>query len=225
MVHVAKYLVAMRVAPRSSLAVLVMVVSVPLVSTASVGFADATTHSCHAPRVTGLTVMAARSRAASSGCRLRLEGSAVRMAQIQTIRAQRPGPGRAATLLRVTVNPLCPSSSNIGPPPGEPLETPGPTGLDTGLFIEGGAFIYRSAPNCKELVGKSLAGTITVINSAGTVVANNAKVGAGQLLNITLGAGEYTITGVVAGGNKVGPTTVTVPAGEVVRQDLALLVP
>ena len=147
------------------------------------------------------------------------------MAQIQTIRAQRPGPGRVATLLTVIVNPLCPSSSNFGPPPGEPLETPGPTELDTGLFMEGGAFIYRSAPNCKELVGKSLAGTITVTNAAGTVIADNVAVAAGQLLKITLASGQYTITGVLAGGNKVGPTTVTVPAGEVVRQDLVLLVP
>ncbi len=147
------------------------------------------------------------------------------MATIQSIRSQTPRPGHVTRLLTVIVNPICPSSSNIGPPPGEPLETPGPTELDTGLFIEGGAFIYRSAPNCKELTGTSLAGTITVTNSAGTVIADNVTVGAGQLLKIALSAGEYTITGVLAGGNKLGPKTVTVPAGEVVRQDLVLLVP
>jgi hypothetical protein len=53
----------------------------------------------------------------------------------------------------------------------------------------------------------------------------NRTVNAGQLLKITLGAGQYTITGVFAGGNAVGPTAVTVPAGEVVRQDLVLDVP
>jgi hypothetical protein len=97
--------------------------------------------------------------------------------------------------------------------------------LDTGLFIEGGAFIFRSAPVCKDLVGKSDAGTITVTNAAGTAIANEVALNAGQLLKITLSAGQYTITGVFAGGNAVGPTTVTVPAGEVVRQDLVLDVP
>jgi hypothetical protein len=97
--------------------------------------------------------------------------------------------------------------------------------LDTGLFIEGGAFIFRSAPVCKDLVGKSDAGTITVTNAAGTAIANEVALNAGQLLKITLSAGQYTITGVFAGGNAVGPTTVTVPVGEVVRQDLVLDVP
>jgi len=105
------------------------------------------------------------------------------------------------------------------------LETPGPTELDTGLFIEGGAFIYRSALNCKDLMGKSSTGTITVTNSAGTVIANNTVLTAGQSPKIALGAGQYTITGVLASGNKVGPTTANVPAGEVVRQDLVLNVP
>lgn len=173
----------------------------------------------------GLSVAAARGRAKTSGCQLRLSGASVRMPKIQTIRAQSARPGQITKLLTLTVNPLCPGSLNQGPPPGEPLLTPGPTELDSGLFIEGGAFIYRSAPVCKDLVGKSSAGTITVTNATGTVVANNMTVSAGQLLEITLGAGQYTITGVFAGGNKVGPTTVTVPAGEVVRQDLVLDVP
>lgn len=147
------------------------------------------------------------------------------MPKIQTIHRQSARPGQITKLLTVTVNPLCPGSVNLGPPPGEPLLTPGPTELDTGLFVVGGAFIYRSAPVCKDLVGKSSAGTITVTNAVGTVIANNMTLNAGQLLEITLSAGQYTITGVFAGGNKVGPTTVTVPAGEVVRQDLVLDVP
>jgi hypothetical protein len=149
----------------------------------------------------------------------------VRMASVQTIRTQSTRPGQVTKLLIVTVNPLCPGSANIGPPPGEPLVTPGPTELDTGLFIEGGAFIYRSAPVCKDVVGTSSAGTITVTNAAGTVIANKTALTAGQLLKITLGAGEYTLTGVFAGGNAVGPIKVTVAAGQVVRQDLVLDVP
>ena len=147
------------------------------------------------------------------------------MASVQPIRTQSSRPGQVTKLLIVTVNPLCPGSANIGPPPGEPLVTPGPTELDAGLFIEGGAFIYRSAPICKDVVGTSSAGTITVTNAAGTVIANKTALTAGQLLKITLGAGEYTLTGVFAGGNAVGPIKVTVAAGQVVRQDLVLDVP
>ena len=214
----------MRPSLRSWLAVVTLVTVAPLMATAPLEPAGAATHSCHAPRMVGLTVTAARSRAASSGCQLRLTGAPVKMAKIQSIRTQSPRPGQVTNLLTAAVNPLCPSSSNIGPPPGEPLETPGPTELDTGLFIEGGAFIYRSAPNCKDLVGSSSAGTITVTNSAGAVIASTTLT-AGQLLKITLGAGQYTINGVFANGNDVGPITVAVAAGEVVRQDLVLDVP
>jgi hypothetical protein len=101
----------------------------------------------------------------------------------------------------------------------------GPTELDTGRFIEGGAFIRRSAPVCKDLVGKSSAGRITVTNAAGTAIANNVVVTAGPLLKITLSVGQHTLSGVFEGGNAVGPSAVTVPAGEVVRQDLVLDVP
>ena len=207
-------------------AVLVLMAVLPLTVTAASSSATVAAHSsCHAPRLISLTVNTARARARSSGCRLRLTGAPVRMASFQTIRTQSSRPGQVTKLLIVTVNPLCPGSANIGPPPGEPLVTPGPTELDTGLFIEGGAFIYRSAPVCKDVVGTSSAGTITVTNAAGTVIANKTALTAGQLLKITLGAGEYTLTGVFAGGNAVGPIKVTVTAGQVVRQDLVLDVP
>jgi hypothetical protein len=147
------------------------------------------------------------------------------MPKIQTIRKQSARPGPTAKLVTVTVNPLCPGTSALGPPPGEPLLTPGPSELDTGLFIEGGALIFRSAPVCKYLVGTSSAGTITVTNSAGAVLANNTVLRAGQLLKITLSPGQYVVTGVFAGGEKAGPVKVSVPAAEVVRQDLVLYVP
>jgi len=179
---------------------------------------------CRAPSVVGLTVTAARARAASSGCQLRLVGATVKMPMIQTIGSQATPPGRTTRLLTAAVNPLCASSANPGPPPGEPLVTPGPTELVTGLFIEGGPLVLRSARSCKALVGKSSAGTITVANSAGTDIADNA-VAAGQLLEVALSPGTYTVSGVFANGMTVGPMSVTVPSGEVVRQDLVLPVP
>jgi hypothetical protein len=102
---------------------------------------------------------------------------------------------------------------------------PGATELITGLFIEGGAYVERSAPNCKVYVGKSSAGTITITNSVGTVFANDMALTAGQLLYVNVPAGSYTISGVLAGGSTPRPVTVSVPSGEIVRQDLVLDVP
>jgi hypothetical protein len=97
--------------------------------------------------------------------------------------------------------------------------------LIAGLFIEGGAFIERSAPNCKDLVGKSTSGTITITNSVGTVFANNMALSAGQLLYVNVPAGTYTIAGTFSGGMKASPVTVSVAANQIVRQDLVLDVP
>ena len=208
------------------LAASALVASLPMSVTATLVLAAGAAHaSCHAPRVIGLTVTEARSRAKSSKCQLRLTGAPVQMPMIQTIRAQSARPGLLTKFLSVTVNPLCPGSANLGPPSGEPLLTPGPSGLTTGLFIEGGAFLYRSVPVCKNLAGKSSAGTITVTNSVGVTVANQSALTAGQLLQVNLNAGQYTITGVFASGVTARPVTVTIPAGEVVRQDLVLDVP
>ena len=184
--------------------------------------------SCHAPRMTGLTVSAARNRAHVAGCRLRFVGAAIRMPTIQTIHTQSVRPGQSARLVTLDVNPLCEGSGAPGPPLGEPIIKSGPTELITGLFIEGGPLIERSAPNCKALVGKSSAGTITVTNSVGTVFANNVALSAGQLLYLNVPVGVYTVSGVIGGGNfvsKVGPITVNVGADQIVRQDLVLPVP
>jgi hypothetical protein len=211
---------------RSGLAVFGLIAYLPLSITASSSVATASTRpSCHVPRMTGLTVLAARSRARVAGCALRLTGARVQMPSIQTIHTQSVRPGQVAREVTISVNPLCAGSINPGPPPGEPILKPGPSELISGLFIEGGAFIERSAPHCKTLVGKSNAGTITITNSVGTVFANNMALTSGQLLYVNVPAGQYTISGVFAGGNKVGPVTVTVPAGEIVRQDLVLDVP
>lgn len=48
---------------------------------------------------------------------------------------------------------------------------------------------------------------------------------AGQLLYVNVTAGQYTISGVLSGGNALGPLTVTVPSGDTVRQDLVLDAP
>ena len=144
---------------------------------------------------------------------------------IQTIRGQSAAPGRRATLVTLAVNPLCGGAINPGPPAGESIIKSGPPELITGLFIEGGAYLERSAPNCKAIVGKSSAGTITITNSVGTVIANNTALSAGQLLYLPVSPEVYTVSGVFSGGNKVGPIKVNVDADQIVRQDLVLDVP
>ena len=206
------------------LSLLALSTFVPLTVTASSITAGATT-TCHAPRMTGLTVSAARSRARTAGCRLRFDGARVQMPTIQTIRRQSVPPGREATVVTLDVNPLCGGAINPGPPPGEPIIKPGAPELITGLFIAGGAYIERSAPNCKTIVGKSSAGTITVTNSVGSVITDNMAVSAGALLSVNVSPGVYTVSGVFSGGNKVGPIQVTVGADQIVRQDLVLDVP
>jgi hypothetical protein len=66
---------------------------------------------------------------------------------------------------------------------------------------------------------------MTITNSVGNVIVNDMALTAGQLLYDNVSAGTYTISGVLTGGNKVGPITVNVQSGEVVRQDLVLDVP
>jgi hypothetical protein len=206
------------------LSLLALSTFVPLTVTASPTAARAAA-TCHAPRMTGLTVSAARGRARTAGCRLRFDGARVQTPTIQTIRRQSVPPGRVATVVTLDVNPLCGGASNPGPPPGEPIIKSGTPELITGLFIAGGAYIERSAPNCKTIVGKSSAGTITVTNSAGSVIANNVAVSAGALLSVNVSPGAYSVSGVFLGGNKVGPIQVTVGADQIVRQDLVLDVP
>lgn len=208
------------------MALLLVTAILPLTIAGSSSVATASSHaSCRVPRMTGLTVTVARNRARVAGCRVRLVGAKVQMPAIQTIHTQSIPSGRVAKVVTVSVNPLCPGSSNIGPPPGEPIVKPGPTELITGLFIEGGAFIERSAPVCKDIVGKSTSGTITITNSVGTVLANKMALSSGQLLYVNVTGGQYTISGVLTGGNALGPITVSVPAGEIVRQDLVLDAP
>ena len=209
---------------RTWLAVLALGVLAPLsVTGGSVATAAAATF-CHAPRLTGLTVSAARNRARSASCRLRFVGATISRPTVQTIHTQSVRPGQLARLVTLDVNPLCGGAINPGPPPGEPIIKSGPTELITGLFIAGGAYIERSEPNCKAIVGKSSAGTITVTNSAGSVVATM-TLNAGQLLSVNVSAGAYSVSGVFAGGNRVGPITVSVGANQIVRQDLVLDVP
>ncbi len=81
---------------------------------------------CRAPRIVGLTVASARRQATEANCQLELRGASVRLPDIQLVERQAPQSGTLTKVLSGTVEALCPSTSNIGPPPGEPLRRPGP---------------------------------------------------------------------------------------------------
>jgi hypothetical protein len=206
--------------------VTLFVAVMPLTLSVTANVAAASTSStCHAPRLTGLTVTVARRHAKLAGCNVRLVGAKLQMPQIQTIRTQDVRPGKATRVVTLTVNPLCSGAADNGPPAGEPIIKSGPTELISGLFLEGGPYFIRSAPNCRDVAEKSSPGWITVTDSDGTVIVNKMELTTGQLLYVKVPAGKYTLTGVLSVNNKVGPITVEVPAGKTVRQDLTLDVP
>lgn len=202
-----------------------IVAVMPLALSTTTVTAASTPSTCHAPRLTGLTVTVARRHAKAAGCDVRLVGAKLQMPQIQTVRTQDVRPGKVTKVVTLTINPLCSGAAENGPPAGEPIITTGPTELISGLFLEGGPFMIRSAPNCKDVVEKSSPGWITVTNSAGTVIVNKMELKQGQLLYVKVPAGKYTISGVLSVNNKVGPVTVNVPSGKTVRQDLTLDAP
>lgn len=205
-------------------AVIVLATLAPLTVAATPLSAAASTTSCHVPHLTDVTVNVARARARSADCRLRLVGAPISMPMVQTIHTQSARPGSYARFVTLQVNPVCGGAINPGPPPGEPIITSGGPELVTGLFIEGGAYIERSEPHCHTPVGISSAGTITVSTSGGSVFAT-LTLTAGQLMYVDVPVGSYSVSGVFAGGNKVGPIVVNVGADQIVRQDLVLDVP
>ncbi len=102
----------------------------------------------------------------------------------------------------------------------------GPTELVSGLFLDGGPL--RHAPRCRS--GTPWAGTITVTNPAGMIIASD-KVHTGKLARIRLAPGTYAIHGTFANATRNGqpietePQTVTITAGETVREDVVANIP
>jgi hypothetical protein len=114
-----------------------------------------------------------------------------------------------------------------GPPAGEPLVTAGPTELISGLYVAGGPFEVFPGP-CRQ--GVPEAGTIVVIDPASVATVASATVATGQLATIPLTPGTYTVEGAfgdatVNGAEMTNSSSVTIPAGKTVRQDIVASVP
>jgi hypothetical protein len=186
---------------------------------------------CRPVRLTGLTVSAAEARAARAGCPLRLHGAHVKSPEIQTIAGQTVVRSRGGRAIAVWVNQLCLDSADPGPPAGEPRSTPGPTGLVSGLYLDGGPLAHRSARDCESISGTPGAGMVTVSNPATGAVVASQSVANGQLAKIPLPAGTYTLVGTYANAfvndqhMQSRPVTVTIAAGESVRQDISVSIP
>ena len=189
-------------------------------------------HACpHVPRLVGLSLSAARHRAARAGCKLQvreagngqiIERQSYTRNAAQTVVRQAPRAGRIGRTVTVWLKPLCAQSAEPGPPAGEPFVKSGPPELISGLYLDGGPL--RFVPRCGP--GTPAAGTITVASpTTGTVVASDNVVN-GQLATIPLTPGTYTITGTFANAFvnnqpiETLPLQVTIPAGDTVRQDV-----
>ena len=222
-----------RARPAAKLAVVVALALVLVITGAASGRSGSAVQAraCRAPRLTGLVLSVARERAEKSGCRLRLMGAAIDRASVQTIRRQSPGAGMHGRTVTVWVNPLCAGSALLPPPGGEPILTPGPTELVSGLYLDGGPLRFRSAPRCASLVGEPGPGTITVTNPMTGATVASATVANDHLARIPLPAGTYELTGTFAGSTINGqpaqsfPVTVHIPVGRTVRLDVVLNVP
>lgn len=181
------------------------------------------TKRCVVPPLAGLTVQRAKRAAHRAGCHVRLAGAALIKPTIQTVGNEHPRAGARGRIVTLWVNPFCVGSAALGPPEGEPFLQPGPSKLISGIYLDGGPLVESSAPQCPR-VGKPSAGTITVSDMAGTVVASQTVASEDQFAEIPLAPGGYVVVG-VSGDLHSTPIDVSIPANETVRQDVALNIP
>jgi hypothetical protein len=208
---------------------LVVAVTALFVASAS-AFAHSPTQQggkCRVPRLTGLTLTAARKRAAHAGCKLRVKGARLEEAAIQTIERQAPSARGRAVDVTVWINPSCRREADYAPEIKEPVVTPGPTELVSGFYLVGGPDDRRfSTPGCRLPAPPPGSGTVEVLNANGAVVATPTSE-YGHFVEIPLPPGSYTIIGtfLAATINGVHPKhteSVVIPAGNTVRQDFFL---
>jgi hypothetical protein len=184
---------------------------------------------CRVPRLTGLTLEAARARAVRAGCELRVTGARLTSATTQTVARQSPRAGGRGAGVTVWANPLCHGQAAYGPGIPEPLSTPGPTKLVSGFYLSGGPVAKFSSPRCKRPAPTPGAGTVQVIDAAGAVVATGTSA-RGQLVEIPLPAGTYSLRGTFldASDNGAHPTeteSLVIAAGHTLRRDFFLDIP
>ncbi len=201
----------------------------PVSGTLAAGPAARAGRVCHAPRLTGLTLAAARVRSKHAGCQVRLKGALLEVAGLQTIQRQFPAPGRRSSSVTVWLNPSCRGSAAYGPDIAEPTVSAGPTELISGFYVVGGPLTLFSTPHCQRPQPEPGAGTVEVIDAAGGLVASATST-QGRLVMIPLPPGSYTMRGTFLGAemNSAPPIRsepLVVTAGKTVRRDFFLDAP
>jgi hypothetical protein len=123
--------------------------------------------------------------------------------------------------------PACRQSAAPGPPPGEPFIKRGQTGLVSGLFLDGGPLERRGS--CRP--GTPGAGTIEVLDPAGTRLVARRRVKTGDLAHIRLAPGRYLVRGTFANAMRNGKAIQTLPVRvhilvhRTVRRDVFAAIP
>jgi hypothetical protein len=171
---------------------------------------------CIAPRLVGLTDRAAMHKARAAGCIVHLTGAPLRQATVQTIAAQTPAAGHRGAVVRLMLNPFCIGSALAGPPP-EGMR-PGPTELITGLYVVGGPALPYSSPRCRRKPGKPAAGTIDVLDPAGSTVVASRTAKRGRRMTFRLAPGRYRVSGVTQEGPQIFARPFTIRAGYTTRR-------
>jgi hypothetical protein len=185
---------------------------------------------CRVPRLTRLTLSEVRVRARRAGCALRLEGARPEQANVQTVQRQSPAAGVRSARVTVWIGRACYGSAAYGPGIQEPAVKPGPTELISGFYIAGGPLVRFSSPGCRRPEPPPQAGTVEVIDPAtGAVIATQTSVD-GVFVQIPLPAGKYTVRvtfldATLNGAHPSETLSVSIPAGDSVRQDFVLPVP
>lgn len=208
---------------------LIVAVTVPFVALAS-AFAHSPTQrggKCRVPRLTGLTLIVARKRAAHAACKLRVKGARLEEAAVQTVERQAPNTRGRTVDVTVWINPSCRREADYAPEIKEPVVTPGPTELVSGFYLVGGPDSRRfSTPGCRLPAPRPGSGTVDVLNANGAVVTTQTSE-YGHFLEIPLPPGSYTLDGTFldATSNGVHPKkteSLVIPSGHTVRQDFFL---
>ncbi|MHB1810171.1 MAG: carboxypeptidase-like regulatory domain-containing protein [Solirubrobacteraceae bacterium] len=212
---------------------LAALLAAPAAAPASAAAAHSTTsrqRGCRVPHLVGLTLAAARRRAAQAGCALRVKGARLQAASVQKVRRQAPSDRRSSVVATVWIDPLCRRDAARAPEIHEPLVTPGPTELVSGFYLAGGPLGRPfSAPSCNLPQPAPQSGTIEVLDASGAVVATQTSEG-GYFVEIPLAPGSYTIDGTFLdaasnGARLTQSRSIVIPPGHTVRQDFVLAVP
>lgn len=185
---------------------------------------------CVAPRAVGVSLSAARRVIQESGCTVTVRELPARSGFVspeqpdprQLVARQSPAAGSRAAAVTIWLKPLCAQPAAPGPPPGSgPSVRTGPTELVAGLFVQGGPLL--PSPECR--AGTSTAGTVTVLTTAGRVLAQR-TVRAGRLAVFPLAPGSYELQGTFAGAAApTAPQRFTILARHTTRRNVVEDVP